>query len=117
MAVSNALSEKIMMFVTEKSASSRWFKHVRNLPCRCLSQKQAWMDGTLFEELLHELDCKFEMPGRKVVMIADNFPAHLEVSGLKATNLQFLLPSTTSCAQPMDKGIVRYVCFIIFLFY
>ena len=26
------------------------------------------MDGTLFEEWLHELDCKFKMQGRKVVM-------------------------------------------------
>ena len=26
------------------------------------------MDGTLFDEWLHELDCKFKMQGRKVVM-------------------------------------------------
>ena len=75
------------------------------------------MDGTLFEELLYELDRKFEMPGRKVAIIVDNLPAHLEVSGLKATSLQFLLPNTISCTQPMDQGVIRYVCLIIFLFY
>ena len=56
MAASNTLDEKIPMFVIGKSASQRYFKHVRNLPCRYGSQKKAWMDGTLFEEWLRELD-------------------------------------------------------------
>ena len=34
------------------------------------------MDGTIFEEWLHELDRKFEMQGKKIVMIVDNCPAH-----------------------------------------
>ena len=74
------------------------------------------MDGTLFEEWLHALNHKFEMQGKKV-MIVDSCPAHLETSGLKAMNLQFLPQNTTSCTQPMDQGIIRYVFFIIFLFY
>ena len=114
MAASNALGEKIPMFVIGKSASPRCFKHVRNLPCRYRSQKKAWMDGTLFEEWLHELDRKFEMQGRKVVMIVNNCPAYPEVSGLKAISLQFLPPNNISCTQLMDQGAIRYVCFIIF---
>ena len=97
MAASNALGEKIPMFVIGKSTSPRCFKHGRNLSCRYRSQKKAWMDGTLFEEWLYELDRKFEMQGRKAVMIVDNCPTHPEVSGLKAINLQFLPPNTTSC--------------------
>ena len=75
------------------------------------------MDGILFEEWLHEVDRKFKMQGRRVVMKVDNLPAHPEVSGLKAINLQFLPPNTTSWTQPMDLGVIKYVCFIIFLFY
>ena len=75
------------------------------------------MSGTLFEEWLHELHRNFEMHGRKVVMIVNNFPAHPEVLGLKAVNLQFLPPNTTSYTQAMDEGVIRYVYFIIFLFY
>ena len=41
MAASNALGEKIPMFVIGKSASPTCFKHVRNLPCRYWSQKKA----------------------------------------------------------------------------
>ena len=80
-------------------------------------KKKAWMDGTLFEEWLHELNRKFEMQERKVVMKVDNCPAHPEVSGLKAINLQFLPQNITSCIQPTYQGVIRYVCFITFLFY
>ena len=72
MVTSIGLGEKIPMFVIGKSASQRCFKHVRNFSCRYRSQNKAWMDGTLFEEWLHELGHKFEMQGRKVVMIDDN---------------------------------------------
>ena len=117
MAASSALGEKIPTFVIGDSASRRCIKHVRNLPCRYQSQKKAWMDGTLFEEWLYELDRKFEMQRRKDVMIVDNCPAHPEVSELKALNLQFKPRNTTSCTKPMDQRVIRYVCFIIFLFY
>ena len=97
----------------------------RHGPYRYRSQKKSWMDGTFFEECLNELDRKLEVQGRKVVMIVDNCPAHPpvhpEVSGLKADvkdiNLQVLPPNTTSCTQPMDQGVIRYVCFVIFLLY
>ena len=75
------------------------------------------MDGILFEEWLHELHRKFEMQGRKVVLIVDNCPAHPEVLGLKGINLQLLPSNTTSCTQAMDHGVIRYVCFTIFFLY
>ena len=65
MATSSAHGEKIPMFVIGKSANPRYFKHVCNLSCRYRSHKKAWMDGTLFEEWLHELDRKFEIARKK----------------------------------------------------
>ena len=67
------------------------------------------MGGTLFEEWLPELDRKFEMQGRKIVMIVNNCHAHPEVLRLKAIKLQFLPPNTTYCTQPMGQGIIRYI--------
>ena len=68
MAASNALGEKLPMFVIGKYAKPRCFKHVRNLPCHYRSQKKkSWMDGKLFEEWLCELDRKFVMDGWKTV--------------------------------------------------
>ena len=114
MSASNALDEKILMFVIGKSASPRCFKYVCNLPYKYRPQKKVWMDGALFEEWLCELDRKFEMQGRKFVMIVDYCPDHPKVSGLKAFNLQSFPTNTPSCTQLMDQGVIRYVCFIIF---
>ena len=76
------------------------------------------MDGKFFDEWLHKLDPKFEMQeGRNVVMIVNNCPEHPEASGLKAINLQFLRPNTTSCTQPRDQGVIRCACFTIFSFF
>ena len=63
------------------------------------------MDGTLFEEWLHELVGKFKMQGRKAVMIVNNYPAHPNALGLKAINLQFLPPNTTSCTQAIYQSV------------
>ena len=37
----------------------------------------------------------------------DNCPAHPEIGGLKAIELCFLPPNTTSITQPMDQGVIR----------
>ena len=71
------------------------------------------MDGTLFQEWLHELDRKFEMQGKKVVMMVDNCSAHPEVSGLKAIDLQFLPPKTTYFTQPMNQGVISMFSYFI----
>ena len=46
-----------------------------------VKRKLEWMG-----HFLRELHRKFELQGRKVVMIVDKFPAHPEVLGLKAIN-------------------------------
>ena len=39
-------------------------------------------------------------------MVIDNCPAHPNITGLKAIDLIFLPPNTTSHTQPMDQGII-----------
>ena len=43
----------------------------------------------------------------KIVLIVDNCPAHPIIDGLKAIELVFLPPNTTSKTQPMDQGVIR----------
>ena len=114
MAASNALDEQIPMFVIGKSANPRCFKHIRKLPCRYRSYKKASVDGTLFEDLLPELDPKFEIHGRKIVMTVGNCPAHTEVSGLNSIKLQFLPTRTTSCIQPKYQDVIRYILILLY---
>ena len=63
-------------------------------------------DG-LFSDYARRLDAKFHVEGRKVALIIDNSPAHPNIDNLKAVELVFLPPNTTSKTQPMDQGVIR----------
>ena len=65
------------------------------------------MDSTLFEEWVRELDNQFEKENRTIALTIDNRRAHPEIGGLKAIDLFFLPPNTTSVLQPMDQGVIR----------
>lgn len=107
MAAANAESEKLPMFVIGKSVKPRCFTGVINLPCRYRAQKKSWMDSSLFEEWVREQDRKFELQRRKIALIVDNCSAHPQISNLKAIQLVFLPPDSTSKAQPMDQDVIR----------
>ena len=122
MAGSNALGEKIPMFVMENllvyDASSTFVTSLEDID---LKRKHGWMEHFGMRNGLRNgcasLIVRSKCKEKKVVMIVNNCSAHPEVSGLKTTNLQFLPRNTTSCTEPMDQWVIRYVCFIIFLFY
>ena len=103
----NATGEKQPLFVIGKYVKPRCFSGVKSLPCRYRSQKKSWMDGDLFTEWVKELDRKYAAQNRKIALIVDNCPAHPKVDGLKAIELIFLPPNTTSKTQPMDQGFIR----------
>ena len=65
------------------------------------------MDSEIFSDYVRKLDTKFDAEGRKIVLIIDNCPAHPNVDNLKAIQLVFLPPNTTSKTQPMDQGVIR----------
>ena len=84
MAASNALGDKMLMFVIGKSATPKFFKHVRNLPCWYRAQKKRTDRWNNFWRIatwtwLH----KFKRQGRKIIMINDNCNDRPEITGLK----------------------------------
>ena len=89
MAEANAAGDKIPMFVIGKSQKPRCFKNVKFLPCQYRNQKKSWMDGTLFEERVQELDRKFACEGRSIALVIDNCPAHPPIENLKSIKLFF----------------------------
>ena len=64
------------------------------------------MTSDLFEEWVRELDRKFQREYRKIALKVDNCPAHSDINDLKATELVFVPPNTTSNTQPMDQGVI-----------
>ena len=96
MAAGNAIGEKIPMFVIGKPKTPRYFKHIKNLPCKYKSQKKSWRDSQIFEEWVRKLDQKFRIEGKKIALLIDKCPAHPSVSNLINVQLVFLPPNTTS---------------------
>ena len=107
MAAANAVGDKIPMFVIGKSQNPRCFKSAEFLPCRYRNRKKNWMDGTLLEEWVRELDRKFASEGRSIALVIDNCLAHRHIENLKSIKLFFLPPNATSATQPMDQGVIR----------
>jgi hypothetical protein len=76
--------------------------------------KKAWMTQIVMVDWLRWFDK--QMSGRNVLLLMDNFSAHLaavielesmpEGLGLKNTEVLFLPPNTTSKLQPLDQGII-----------
>ena len=56
--------------------------------------------------MVKELDQKYAPQDRKIALIVENCPAHPKVDGLKAIELIFLPPNTTSKTQPVDQGVI-----------
>ena len=106
LAAANMNGDKLPMFIIGKSQKPRCFKNIKKLPCGYRSQKKSWMDSTLFEEWVRELDCRFEKESRKVALIVDNCTAYPEIGGLKAMDLFFLPPNTTCILQPIDQVVI-----------
>ena len=107
MVATNAIGDKLPMFVIGKAKNPRCFKNVKFLPCRYRNQRKSWMGGKLFEEWLRELEMKFAFEGRNVAFVIDNRPAHPHIDNLKAIKLYFLPPNTTSKTHAVDQGVIR----------
>ena len=65
------------------------------------------MDSKIFAGYVRKLDMKFHAESRKIALIINNCQAHSNVNKLKAIELLFLSPNTSSKTQPMDQGVIR----------
>ena len=92
-----------------KFTNPRCLKNVHSLPVTYKHSKKAWMTAEIWKEWLQSLDRKMAQLKWKVLLFADNCPAHPVVPRLKAVAVHFLLPNTTAVPQPMDQGVMQ--CF------
>ena len=104
----NATGEKLPMFGIGKTEKLRCFKGITSLPCQYKPQRKSWMDSEISSDYVRKLDTKFDAEGRKIVLIIENCPAHPNFDNLKAIQLVFLPPNTTSKTQPMDYFLVTF---------
>jgi hypothetical protein len=98
---------KKKLLVIGKSKNPRCFKNVKRLPVDYKSNRRAWMVSEIFEKFLRDWDKELCASKKKILLLVDNCSAHPNVQHLKAINLCFLPPNTTSVLQPLDQGIIR----------
>ncbi|GFR58720.1 tigger transposable element-derived protein [Elysia marginata] len=103
----NLAGEKLPLLAIGKYEKPRCFKNIRTLPVTYRSNMKAWMTGKLFEEWVQKLDRQFVLQGRSIALIIDNCSAHPPISDLRAIEIFFLPPNTTSLLQPCDQGIIE----------
>lgn len=70
------------------------------------SQKNAWMDNTLHELWVREIDRQMKAAKRSILLIVDNCTAHDTLNGL-FTKALFLPPICASKLQPADQSIAK----------
>ncbi|NXE88582.1 TIGD4 protein, partial [Menura novaehollandiae] len=97
-------SEKLPLLVIGKTKSP--FKDVKSLPVDYEANDRACMTSKAFEQWMHKLDDKFQAQQRRVVILVDSLPAHIEVKNLKSVKLVFFSPDSSSCVA-MKQRIIR----------
>ena len=103
----NLEGEKLPLLAIGKHEKPRCFKNLHTLPVAYRFNKKAWMTSKLFEEWVRKLHRQFQLQGRSIALIIDHCSAHPPISDLRAIQLFFLPPNTTSLLQPCDQGIIK----------
>ena len=111
---------KLPLQVIGKAKRPRCFKGINMdlLPVKYSSQKNAWMDASIFHKWFHDTFIPFVRERlsslgleQKAVLVIDNCSAHPEASQLVSDDGKieavFLPPNVTSLIQPMDQGVLQ----------
>ena len=104
-------SEKLPPFVIGKAAKPRAFqkKTGAQLGFYYCNNAKAWMIGKIYQEWLQGWDEKLRWEGRHILLLQDNFSAHIIPGNLTNVRVENFKPNLTAHVQPNDAGIIR--CF------
>ncbi len=106
-------SEKMTLTFIHKYKTPRVMKNInyKNLPVYYFWNKKAWMQVSIFNEVLLKLNEIMRRKRRKIIFLIDNAPVHLILDEtqekLDSIDVKFLPPNTTTKLQPCDAGIIH----------
>ncbi|XP_054281171.1 jerky protein homolog-like [Macrosteles quadrilineatus] len=111
-------THRLPLLIIGKSKNPRCFKGIVKLPLTYKSQKNSWMDTSIFVEwydtvFIPEVKKQHIATGSSgnVLLIIDNAPSHPSSMDLDREDgkfkVVFLPPNVTSVLQPMDQGVIE----------
>ena len=116
MACTSATGEKIKLAVIGKSNRPHcWDICDDHPPLPYNHQSNAWFDRSITEWWLNDIfapECRKKHGENKVILLLDNFPAHVGINDAsipKNVILMFFPPSLTARHQPADQGMIACV--------
>ena len=71
--------------------------------------KTSWMQTSIWNSYLKQLDSKMRYEKRKILLLVDNAPVHSHeiLESLTNIHVEFLPPNITAHLQPLDQGIIN----------
>ena len=73
--------DKLKPWVIGKAKRPRPLSHVNleRLPVHYRGNPKAWMNSTVFEEVLRDMDSYFRIQDKKILLLVDNAPSHFDL--------------------------------------
>src|SRR2546423_104475 len=101
-------TEKLKPVFIHKYKNPRPLKNLpkRSLPVEYYWNSTAWMQVSIWNDWIHQLDAAMRLKERNILLLVDNAPIHALYEDVELTNIkiEFLPPNTTAYLQPCDKG-------------
>ena len=67
------------------------------------------MTADLYQEWIRQWDQELKTKGRRILLLQDNFSAHIIPDDLENIQVKNFSPNITAHVQPKDQGIIK--CF------
>jgi hypothetical protein len=101
-------SEKLPPIIIGKAQKPRAFqkKSGAQLGFYYQNNAKAWMTSSLYQEWLQQWDRDLGGENRKILLLQDNFSAHIVPNGLQNIHVENFAPNLKAHVQPMDQGII-----------
>jgi hypothetical protein len=112
-------TEKLKPLFIHKYQNPRILRGIKkeDLPVDYYWNSTAWMQISIWNDYLENLDRQMRLQNRHILLLVDNAPVHAIDSNTNLTNVvvHFLPPNTTAHLQPCDAGIIKSFKVSIFL--
>ena len=96
--------------VIGKAAEPVCFRGVQQLPLRYYSQKNAWMDSTVYAKWLADLSADWAaFTAQRGFLVIDNASGHDSSKTSDRLDIEWLPSNTTALFQPADQGAINAV--------